>query len=308
MRRPKLSSGSSPHFGTHQPSAAEPKPRQQNEWPVGPGLAKDTKITHLERLPDEKREALAQQLGDPRALRRIGDAASERQMKAPLVEDVGVAPALQKLVLARRQARGAPARQLLLAGWPAQAVEFDDALVGQNLQLGRRCCEHQRQKARQFGKHQRRRGERALAIGKAADSLEQVALARTVGERHGRLQGGMKAVAAWLGGDVGQPFRFGQRRTAEPPARHRRQRLLRPWRIVERIARCHAIAAPCLPISAKRSLPETKSMAATTTRIISTMKETCCSSSVRIASARCKPMPPAPTMPMIVADRVLDSK
>src|SRR3712207_8566815 len=31
-------------------------------------------------------------------------------------------------------------------------------------------------------------------------------------------------------------------------------------------------------------------------------------SSVRICSARCSPMPPAPTMPIMVEERVLDSK
>ena len=36
------------------------------------------------------------------------------------------------------------------------------------------------------------------------------------------------------------------------------------------------------------------------------MNEACCSSSVRIASARCRPIPPAPTMPMMVAERVFE--
>ena len=46
-------------------------------------------------------------------------------------------------------------------------------------------------------------------------------------------------------------------------------------------------------------------MMATTARISSTMKETDRHSSVRITSARCRPMPPAPTMQRMVEERVL---
>ena len=57
---------------------------------------------------------------------------------------------------------------------------------------------------------------------------------------------------------------------------------------------------------AKRSLPEIQSMAATATRIIRIRNDTFCHSSTRICSASCKPMPPAPTMPMMVAERVFE--
>ncbi len=60
------------------------------------------------------------------------------------------------------------------------------------------------------------------------------------------------------------------------------------------------------PMIAKRSLPEIQSIAATATRIIRIRNDTFCHSSTRICSASCKPMPPAPTMPMIVAERVFE--
>ncbi len=44
----------------------------------------------------------------------------------------------------------------------------------------------------------------------------------------------------------------------------------------------------------------------TAARIKSTRNATCCHSRMRICSARCRPMPPAPTMPMMVADRVFE--
>ncbi len=57
---------------------------------------------------------------------------------------------------------------------------------------------------------------------------------------------------------------------------------------------------------AKRSLPEIQSIAATATRIIRIRNDTFCHSSTRIFSASCKPIPPAPTMPMMVAERVFE--
>ena len=57
---------------------------------------------------------------------------------------------------------------------------------------------------------------------------------------------------------------------------------------------------------AKRSLLEIQSMAATATRIIRIRNDTFCHSSTRICSASCRPMPPAPTMPMMVAERVFE--
>ena len=47
-------------------------------------------------------------------------------------------------------------------------------------------------------------------------------------------------------------------------------------------------------------------MAATATRIIRIRNDTFCHSSTRICSASCRPMPPAPTMPMMVAERVFE--
>ena len=60
------------------------------------------------------------------------------------------------------------------------------------------------------------------------------------------------------------------------------------------------------PMMAKRSLLEIQSIAATATRIIRIRNETFCHSSTRICSASCRPMPPAPTMPMMVAERVFE--
>ena len=57
---------------------------------------------------------------------------------------------------------------------------------------------------------------------------------------------------------------------------------------------------------ANRSLPEIQSIAATATRIIRIRNDTFCHSSTRICSASCRPMPPAPTMPMMVAERVFE--
>jgi len=61
------------------------------------------------------------------------------------------------------------------------------------------------------------------------------------------------------------------------------------------------------PMMAKRNLPEIQSIAATATKIIRIRNDTIRHSSTRICSASCRPMPPAPTMPMMVAERVLDS-
>jgi hypothetical protein len=61
------------------------------------------------------------------------------------------------------------------------------------------------------------------------------------------------------------------------------------------------------PMMANRSLLEIQSMAATATKIIRIRNDTFCHSSTRIYSASCRPMPPAPTMPMMVAERVFDS-
>ena len=62
-----------------------------------------------------------------------------------------------------------------------------------------------------------------------------------------------------------------------------------------------------VPAMAVRRRSETASITATTARISNTMNATDRHSSVRIISARCRPMPPAPTMPMMVEERVLDS-
>src|SRR5206468_3258233 len=43
------------------------------------------------------------------------------------------------------------------------------------------------------------------------------------------------------------------------------------------------------------------------TRITRIRNDTFCHSSTRICSANCRPMPPAPTIPMMVAERVFDS-
>src|SRR5262245_36094988 len=127
--RPRPWSSSLPHFGIQPPSAAEPEPRQQDERPVRRGLAKDAKIADVLRLSDEGCKALVQQLGDCRPFRRIANAAGERQVKAPLVEDIGVTPAFQQFVLTPCQTHGPTAGQLALGGWPAECIELDDALV-----------------------------------------------------------------------------------------------------------------------------------------------------------------------------------
>jgi len=61
------------------------------------------------------------------------------------------------------------------------------------------------------------------------------------------------------------------------------------------------------PMMAKRNLVEIQSIAATATKIIRIRNDTFCHSSTRICSASCRPMPPAPTIPMMVAERVFDS-
>ena len=62
------------------------------------------------------------------------------------------------------------------------------------------------------------------------------------------------------------------------------------------------------PIIASLSRLESQSITITVSRIIRIRNDTLCHSSTRICSARCSPMPPAPTIPMMVAERVLDSK
>src|SRR5690242_13465388 len=111
IRRPKPSSACSPHFRIHQTSAAEPETRKHGEGAVGRALAKDAKIPHLQGRPDEDGETAPQQLLDGRALGRVVEASRQGEMEAPFLQDIGIAPAREELLLARRKAVGAPSRQ-----------------------------------------------------------------------------------------------------------------------------------------------------------------------------------------------------
>ncbi len=73
-----------------------------------------------------------------------------------------------------------------------------------------------------------------------------------------------------------------------------------------RAGRGNSYASARWPMMAKRSLVEIQSITATAIRIIKIRNDTFCHSSTRICSASCSPMPPAPTMPMIVAERVFE--
>src|SRR5688500_13289136 len=109
MPPPKPSSGCSPHFATHPASAAERKARQGGERPSGRGLTEDAEIAHLQRPVDEANEMAAQQIGDRRSLAVVSNASRQGEVKAPLLEHIGITPARQQLFLSRRQAgRAAP--------------------------------------------------------------------------------------------------------------------------------------------------------------------------------------------------------
>ena len=81
----------------------------------------------------------------------------------------------------------------------------------------------------------------------------------------------------------------------------RRPCLFSDIRLASEVDQC--VASTGRPMMAKGRRFDTKSITATATRI---RNETCCHSSTRICSASCKPMPPAPTMPMMVAERVFE--
>src|SRR5688500_2031871 len=129
MPLPRPSSGCSPHFAAHPASAAEREARQGGERPSGGGLTEDAEIAHLQRPVDESHEMAAQQIGDRRSLAVIIDASRQAEVKAPLLEHIGITPARQQLFLARRQAGCTAALQLGLVGGLAELVELDDAAV-----------------------------------------------------------------------------------------------------------------------------------------------------------------------------------
>src|SRR5688572_8108500 len=109
MPPPRPSSGCSPHFATHPASAAEREARQGGERPSGRGLTEDAEVAHLQWPVDEAHELAAQQIGYRRPLAVIDDASRQGEVKAPLLEHIGITPARQQLFLARRQASRAAA-------------------------------------------------------------------------------------------------------------------------------------------------------------------------------------------------------
>src|SRR5882757_26001 len=325
MKRPRPSSGCSPRFGAHPPPAAEPEARQHGERPARTGLAEHAEIVDRQRTVGESAKALAQKGFHRRPFGLVGQARGQGEMEPPLLQHIGITPAHQQLVLPRAEAGAAPARQLRLVCGPAELVELHDAAIGQVLQLGAARRRHEGEKARDLGKFERRNREGAVARGEPSDGVEEIALAGAIDQRDRRLQGAVEAVEPRVGRDLDQPIHrdaghrpqrprlpgFGI--TPEPLARRDGESLSGPRRVIERVAwRGGALAvqvmAPRRPIMAKRSLLETKSIRATAIKMRTMINEVCCSSSVRIASARCKPMPPAPTMPMMLAERVFDSK
>src|SRR5580704_7826402 len=324
-KRPRPSSGCSPRFGTHPPSAAEPEARQHDERPARRGLTEDAEVVDRQRTVGETAKALAQQGRHRRTFSLVGQARGQGEMEPPLLQHIGITPAHQQLVLPRGEAGNPPARQLRLLHGPAELVEFHDAAVGQVLKLGAARRRHKGKKARDLAKFERRNREGAVARGEPSDGFEEIALAGVVDQRDRRLQGAVEAVEPRLGRDLLQSLHGDARNrpqrprlpafgiAAEPLARRDGEALAGPRRIIERIAwRQRSLAvqamAPRRPIMAKRNLLETKSIRATAIKMRTMINEVCCSSSVRMASARCKPMPPAPTMPMMLAERVFDSK
>src|SRR5882757_890019 len=325
MKRPRLLSGCSPRFGTHPTSAAEPEARQHDERPARTGLTEDAEVVDRQRTVGEAGEALAQQRGHRRTFGLVRQARGQGEMEPPLLQHIGIAPTHQQLVLTRCQAGAAAACQFSLACRLAEFVELNDATVGQVLEFGAARRRHEGKKARDLCKLEGGDREGAVAGREPSDGVEEVALGGVVRQLDRRLQGAVEAVEPRLGRDLDQPIHgYARHRpqrprlagfgiASEPLARRDGQTVARPRGIIERIARrdralAVQAAAPRRPIMAKRRWLETKSIRATAIRMSTMMNEVCCSSKVRMASARYKPIPPAPTMPMMLAERVFDSK
>ena len=224
-------------------------------------------------------------------------------MKPPLLQHIGIAPTQQQLVLARRQAGAPPSRQLGLACRLAELVELHDAAVGQVLEFGAARRRHEGEKARDFRKLERGNREGAVAGREPSDGGEEVALGDVVRQRDRRLQGAVETVEPRFGRDLDQPVHGDARHrpqrprlagfgiAAKPLACRDGQPVSGPRGVVERVARrrrAHAAQAmaPRRPIMAKRRWLETKSIRATAIKMRTMINEVCCSSRVRMASAR----------------------
>src|SRR5260370_38199612 len=93
MKRPKPSSGCSPRFGTHPPSAAEPEARQHDERPARRGLAEDAEVVDRQLTGGEAAKALAQQGRHRRPFGLVRQTRGHREMEPPLLYHIGITPA-----------------------------------------------------------------------------------------------------------------------------------------------------------------------------------------------------------------------
>lgn len=118
-------------------------------------------------------------------------------VKAELVDDIGIAPALQMRVLRRRQPGGAAAGNLCFRSGRTKHVEVLHAICRQCSQMRLMADRNQCKETAQSIQLQSFQPDRGLGLGELCKGSVKVIDARAVRQSKGRLQGGMQTVFTW---------------------------------------------------------------------------------------------------------------
>ncbi len=100
-----------------------PNGRRAQSVNAAPGAGSTKRRGGVDGQRSELRHAFAPPGEHVRAIARVGERVAQGHMKTELVEDIGIAPAIEQLALARAQAGGAATLALLLARRRAQGRE-----------------------------------------------------------------------------------------------------------------------------------------------------------------------------------------
>ena len=118
-------------------------------------------------------------------------------VKAELIDDIGIAPAHQIRVLRRRQPGGAAAGNLCFRGGRTKHVEVLHAICRQRGQMRLIADRDQCEETAQSIQLQSFQANGGLRLGKLRKGSVKVIDARAVRQSKGRLQGGMQTVFTW---------------------------------------------------------------------------------------------------------------